>query len=492
MSNIKTSKSINTINNIHVSNEVIFIDFLNSNYKSIGALKYLGAFIDNIRIKNDIGIKAKLQFLIVEREEKSAESSGDNLKRIEGGNSDIFNFSYDLPLHFNQKQSYKEKIIIDSSVVTYSCDPKTGCSVCNSSGKCQKCHGNGYNKCNTCNGRKSISTYVSTDAKGVKIYKDEICSSCIGEGRLSCNNCNNGNCKNCLGSGYIECSRCEGTGYYQKYNYFNSEIKQETYDFYHSEFLELNIALSKTENKIVYDDDVIEWVSKSAILFDNTDKAINANKFSKIFIKTSNSLAKLKQNQKLGRISAVIETIPITIVDYTFESKDYQLFIIGENNIVCYNDIPRKHNFKANIFRRFINLFNIKKRKIAFVYIASYMFNSDGIIDDKELKLLELFIKNIKLNQKENNNLIQSLKQNFSLQKIIPFIKIIKSDKRALIFAWQCALQNNEVNQNEINAFIELSKIFKVKEEDLVNFKKKATKFAKLNDVAMLEEYFKS
>ena len=55
MAALQHTKPFPTLNNIHVADEATIIDFLNTNSKAIGALKYLGSFIDNIKIRNEIG-----------------------------------------------------------------------------------------------------------------------------------------------------------------------------------------------------------------------------------------------------------------------------------------------------------------------------------------------------------------------------------------------------------------------------------------------------
>ena len=59
MAQLNHTKPFPTLNNIHVADEATIIEFLNTNSKAIGALKYLGSFVDNLKIKNEIGIKAK-------------------------------------------------------------------------------------------------------------------------------------------------------------------------------------------------------------------------------------------------------------------------------------------------------------------------------------------------------------------------------------------------------------------------------------------------
>lgn len=493
MAELKHTKPFPTLNNIHVSDEATIIEFLNTNSKAIGALKYLGSFIDNIKIKNEIGIKANLQFLIVEREEYSSESSGQDHKYNPEGVRDIFEMSYVLPDSFPETATEKKNYVILSTVQTHSCNPKQKCSKCNASGRCSNCNGSGDKSCSSCSGTGKKEQRDGNYANGKPKYKKVACYSCDGRGRKACTSCHgSGKCYRCEGSGQVTCSRCDGTSFYQSYNAYSEQFIPITSNFHYSEYEDVNNLIPTTKNKIVFNDDLIEWQNQSNILFDNKETAIRVNKHSKQFINALKELAGLSSNQKFGRIHVEIETVPITVIDYSFEDKEYQIIIVGEDNIVCFKEIPKKHSYKVNIFKRLLNFFTKKKRQIAFVYIASYMFNSDGSMDEPELKLLELFLNNIKLKQDEKNLLVGSLKQRMTVEELAPKIKNITGDLRALVFAWQCVMQDGQINQTEIDAFMELSKLFKVKEDELEKIKHKATKFAQLKDNEMLEEYFKA
>lgn len=493
MAALQHTKPFPTLNNIHVADEATIIDFLNTNSKAIGALKYLGSFIDNIKIRNEIGIKTNLQFLIVEREEYRGESSGQDHKFNASGTKDIFEMNYDLPDTFPKTATETEKYVILSTVQTHSCNPKEKCSKCSGSGRCQSCDARGWNSCSSCSGTGKKEQRDGSFSNGKPKYKKISCYSCSGAGRKSCTSCNGtAKCYRCEGCGQVTCSRCDGTSFYQTYNGYSNTLKPVSANFHFSEYENLNSIVPTTKNKTVYDDDLIEWQNKSTVLFDNKEGAIKANKHSMQFINSLEKLAGLTSNQKFGRIHSAVETVPITIVDYSFEDKEFQLSIVGEENIICFQEIPKKHSFKENIFKRLINFFTKKKRQIAFVYIASYMFNSDDSMDEPELKLLELFLNNIKLKQEEKNVLVGNLKQRLTLEELAPKIKNIRGDLRALVFAWQCVMQDGQINQTEIAAFTELSKLFKVDEAGLEKIKHKATKFAHLKDSEMLEEYFKS
>lgn len=493
MAEIIKTKPFPTLNNIHVSEEATILDFLNTNSKAIGAVKYLGSFIDNVKIKNEIGIKANLQFLLVEREEYQSESSGQDHTHNPNGVRNVFDFTYDLPDTFPKTETEKQNYVILSTVKTHSCNPKQRCSRCSGSGRCSSCDGSGWKSCSSCKGTGKKEQRDGNYANGKPKYKKVACYSCDGRGRKSCSSCNGtAKCSRCKGSGEVTCSRCDGTSVYQTYNAFSNVYKPVNASFHFSEYEELNNIIPTTKNKTAFDDDLIEWETQNSVLFDNKESAIKTNKHSTNFISSLENLAGLTSNQRFGRIHSDFETVPITIVDYSFEGKEFQLSIVGEENIVCFQEIPKKHNYKTNIFIRLKNYFTKKKRQISFVYIASYMFNSDGSVDEPELKLLDLFLNNIKLKQAEKNILVGNLKQPITIEELTPKIKNIRNDLRALVFAWQCVMQDGQINQTEIDAFMELSKLFKVKEEELEKIKNKATKFAQLKDTEMLEEYFKA
>jgi hypothetical protein len=494
MKGITNTKPFPTLNNIHVSDEAVILDFLNTNSKAFGALKYMGTFIDNVKIKNEIGIKANLQFLIVEREEYASESAGNEYTKNENGARDIFASKFDLPDKFPKEPIKENDRVVSATIETHNCNPLQTCSNCRGSGRCKICDGRGQNRCSSCSGTGSekVRNGYYADGKTPK-YINGKCGSCHGNKTKPCTNCNaSGKCNYCHGSGEVKCKRCDGLSVYQTFMAYSSVVKPVTASFHFSEYEYLNSIIPTTKNKIAFDDDLIEWENKSNVLFDNKEGAIKANKHSKQFINSLEKIAGLTQNQKFGRIHSAIETVPITIIDYSFEEKEFQLSIVGEENIICFQEIPRKHSYKANIFKRILNYFTKKKRQISFVYIASYMFNSDGSMDEPELKLLELFLNNINLKQEEKNVLIGNLKKPMTVEEIALKIKNIRGDLRALVFAWQCVMQDGQINKTEIDAFMQLSKLFKVKEEELEKIKHKATKFAHLKDSEMLEEYFKS
>ena len=105
--------------------------------------------------------------------------------------------------------------------------------------------------------------------------------------------------------------------------------------------------------------------------------------------------------------------------------------------------------------------------------------------------MLETFLDNFKLKPDKRNEIITDLRKKQTLEEISDHIKVLKGDIRAMVFAWQCVTQDNEIKDSEVQAFHELMKFFKVKESEIENIKEKARKFSLLKDVQMIDEYFK-
>lgn len=490
MKNLIVTKPFPSLTNLHSADESTVIEFLNNTSKELGAIKYLGAFIDDVKLIRDIGLRINLDYIIVERSEYSGERAGQEYNKTDG-TTDIFEINYDLP-DFVNKTTKEERYVILSTVETYSCPTLEKCSKCNGSGRCTSCEARGYNRCIQCEGSGKKSVREGQNPNGTPKYKTIACSSCHGSGKRTCTNCNGtGRCSKCDGSGKVTCRRCDGTGYYQtyfgytnKYDSGNRVIHRSAYDY-------LENPLSKGEGSLVYEDGMIEWINESKMLFDNRDTTKKVNKYVPEVIDNIEKLIPITSNQRVGRIYAKCETIPITIINYCFENTEYQITIVGQNNILCYINLPKKHSYKQNVLKRIIKFFNKKKREIAFAYIASFMFHADDEVAKEELNLLETLINSIKLRHEKRSALINILTKKLSIEEVKPNITCLMGDKRALVFAWHCVIQDKEIKPSEIQAFNQLLSMFKIKETEIDKIKHKATKFAQLKDAQMLEEYFK-
>lgn len=480
-----------SINDLHTCDEASILDFININSKNIEAVKYLGAFIDDVKITREVGIRTHLDYVLVERKEFWSESAGQEYKKSDG-TRDIFEMSYDLPDKV-EGESEEENFVVLSTVKNHECPTIIKCSECKGSGRCRSCDGRGFNRCSSCEGTGKKEVRDGQYANGKPKYKKIACSSCHGTCNKTCTSCNGtSKCGYCEGSGKVTCSRCDGSGLYQSYITYSNKYKSDSLLINYSEFEELKSILPKAQGNVGYEDELVEWINKSELLFDNRETAKKSNVHAPEIINNLESIISTDSaTTKVGRVSAKIESIPITFIDYKFEGNEYQLSVVGQNNYVCYYTIPTKHSYKQSIFSSISKAFNKTKRQIAFAYVASFMLNADDNMAQDEIKLLEVFTNHIKLKQEKKVALLNDISRKFSIEEITPKIACIKKDKRALVFAWQCAMQDKQINQSEVEAFNQLATFFKINEEEIEMLKNKASKFARLKESEMLEEYFK-
>lgn len=490
---ITQTKGIATQQNIHISDRAVLTGFLNANSKHIGSMENLGSFIDIVSVKNDIGMEIENSFLIAEREESKAEIAGQKIKsEIGKRKEDIFQYSYNLPDTFPEKQTEVEIYVIPTSVKTHSCEPEMPCEICEGSGKCTKCDARGFNRCGSCQGSGTKEIRDGNYANGKAKYRKVACASCHGSKKITCSSCKGTkNCGRCDGNAVVTCDRCDGTSFYQQFSYLSTSYKTTTARKFFTPIEKISDVLRSTNNHLVFDDDLIEWKASDTVLFDKRNDAIKKNKYFSEFANNLDGDAGLAANQKLGRVHTRFSNIPITIIDYTFEETEYTMYIVGEDNIVCYEEIPKKHLHRAGIFTRFINLFTQNKRQLAFLYIATYMLNADGAMDKRELILLDMLMRHVMPNPENRQQFINEFCRELSFDEIEPYIKCVKSDPRAVVFAWQCVLQDKKIESSEVEAFKVLTDFCKVGASDIEKLKQKAEKFGTLNDTQLLTEYFK-
>lgn len=485
------TKPITSDKCIHVQDHSVLIDFFNSNSKLIGGVENLGAFIDIECVTNDIGILLEMKYLVLEREVRKVESPGDKFEVTSGPRKkDIFEYPYNLPDTFPVGLVEDDDNLI-LSAKTHACEPEILCGQCDGTGICQACEGRGTKSCRSCNGTGKKEVSAGTCANGKRKTRMVACSVCDGSKRITCNSCRKTKkCNQCAGSGEVTCTRCKGTSSYQQISYLWSAIHTVATAHMSSNLNRFNDVVASAKGRVAFDDELVEWESSNAILFDKRSDALKQNKHFSEFANNLNADACLTKNQMLGRAYAKFSNVPITIINYRFEDAAYTINIIGENNIVCYEEIPNKHLHRAGIFTRFLNLFNKQKRKLAFLYIAAYMFNADGAMDKRELQLMDMFLKHVLPNQNDRQKFINEFCRGLSFSEIEPLIKSVKNDSRAVIFAWQCVLQDKEIESGEMEAFKVLTEYCKVDSATIEKLKQKAEKFGRLEDSKLISEYF--
>lgn len=496
MKKLIQSKPTTSQQSIHVQDLAILRDFLNANSKQIGGVDNLGSFIDVVGINNDVGILLEETFLIVERGIQEDRWPGKDRQIYKGPKKeDIFDYPYnafdDLPDEYPEEPASSDYGIY-LAVKTYACNPQMTCELCEGTGKCSICEGRGKTVCRSCQGTGKKDARDGNYANGKPKYRKVACSACDGFKKVNCRTCNGSKrCKRCDGEGKVTCRRCGGTSNYQDVTYVHTTYRSSSAVKMSKNLQDFTDVLGVAEGKVVFDDDLVEWESASSMLFDKRNDAIELNRH---FLEFANNLdvdAGLVENQKLARVRAKFANIPITSVDYTFEDKEYTLFIVGENHLVCYEDIPKHHIHRAGVFTRFVNLFTKNKRQMAFLYIAAYMFNSDGAMDIRELTLLDTLLKEVLPVEADRQQFINEYCKELSFDDIEPFVKSVKNDPRAVVFAWQCVLQDRKIQGSEIEAFRVLADYCKIDSANLDRLKQKAEKFGTLTNSQLIAEYFK-
>lgn len=214
------------------------------------------------------------------------------------------------------------------------CDGDGGwdCEDCHGTGKCSHCHGEGGFTCRACNGSRT-------------------CGKCRGKGKIWCTECHGkGLCFNCKGDKLITCPRCGGSGKYQSYKEYifdekTSECEKCTLDIENKRFSQING--SKCYEGVLY-----EMFGKKANIYD-VDSALNSiGEHNSTNIKTTlqkwfsvnedntNMLGLDTINDDYIKKTCKLYIIPVTLIVLKCNDKFYNLYIVGSNKMLFYDNLP--------------------------------------------------------------------------------------------------------------------------------------------------------
>ncbi|KAF2519751.1 hypothetical protein E0W68_00515 [Flavobacterium salilacus subsp. salilacus] len=484
------TKPYKDIAGLHADDNKNLIEFINANSADFDSIKYLLAFADDVEITRETACKALLKYMLVERCYFDGEEAGNELQRTNTkAKYGLFDFDYNLP---DVAGEYDEKkFALMDTVVTHTCSPESKCSSCNGNGVCNTCRGKRSKVCTHCRGT-GLKKRKPGPKSDLDILMGDNCFWCSGDGHIDCSSCNGmGQCTGCAGMGRIICPKCDGTSYYQTFKGYRTAFKNYTKDYYFVNDSNLIDALKKTENTSFFDDDLVEWSKEDEIIYDNRDSLISENEYVKDVFNELDDFTKQYKNTRLGRVSSSLENVPITKVSFSFEGKPYTLYVLGENNICYYTELPKSHTYKQGWFSRLISNFTKKSRQAAFMYIAGYMFRADNETQAAEKELFDNLLDEMKISKSKKEKVTSGLTRTYSLDEIRPYIKGVRKDRRSLIFAWHCAISNKEATAEEEKAFKKLAELFKVSEEEVKTIQHKAQQFSGLTNEQMLDEYFR-
>ena len=347
-------------------------------------------------------------------------------------------------------------------------------------GRCTKCEGTGELVCKTCEGTGN-------------------CAACNGSGRETCSHCNgNGDCPNCDGSGKVTCRRCEGSGWYQTFSMYDAKCYVKKWEYVSLE--ELKEGLKLATKRPVYKNLYRKWKYKNVIEFDKTDDVKLKSKQDygndeayRNFEKAYEQAVKVSGAKDTPYEKFIdMERIPVTKVDFTLNNEEYSVYVMGDNGVVMCEELPVKvEMYKPSFFQKLKMTFTKKKRHLAYIKMAAYIFQCDGKSMD-ESHVLDVFVAALKLKPAKQEALKEQLKKYNSNMPYEVFRKEVSSlfsSKKTLTFAWQCMAVDKNVSSQENELFAKLVAEYKIDSSEVESMKRFATKYSLLKDEHLVTEY---
>ncbi|XP_073431209.1 protein SSUH2 homolog isoform X2 [Dendrobates tinctorius] len=177
------------------------------------------------------------------------------------------------------------------------------------------------------------------------------CSGCIGKGKRPCLTCCGRGysygqpCCLCLQSGKMICFACSGTGRLlclvcgtkgKLLQYLQMKIKWQSQDY---EFLSENRSDFPTERFYKMSGKIIFYKEQEMVTPVSNFPQESINEASKEAISQHRPNSK---NTKIVRQRHIIEWLPLTRVKYTWNDKEYDYYVYGEQKRAYVKDYPKK------------------------------------------------------------------------------------------------------------------------------------------------------
>ena len=223
------------------------------------------------------------------------------------------------------------------------CDGDGGwdCEECHGTGKCSHCRGNGDFKCRACDG-------------------SGICGKCMGKGKIWCPDCQGkGICFTCKGSTKIECPKCKGFGTYQTYMEYTFEENEMSKLFCSLPIGQNNIA--DIIGNICYEGVIYDFFAQKANIYNTTDviKTLSGHHSDVlqqwIAIEKNSTFSKDTVNNDYLNTHIRLMKILVTKVVFNCNSSNFNVYIVGNSQIVFYDKLP---GFKDSFIGGFKKLFH--------------------------------------------------------------------------------------------------------------------------------------
>lgn len=231
----------------------------------------------------------------------------------------------------------------DGKIDCENCDGEGGwpCKECHGTGKCSHCNGEGHFKCKACDGTGK-------------------CGKCKGKGKIWCPDCHGkGICFKCKGEKVVTCPRCNGTGKYQSFVEYEIGKEKETI----KNLCSLPIRdsdIPDVDGDLCFNGIVYEFFAKKASIFDVDSAVSSVHDSNSTIIKKWLSLENHPQYDTKNipndymNIHADVYRIPASKIVLKCNSKEYNVYIVGNNRIIYYDQLP---SWTASIIGKIGKLF---------------------------------------------------------------------------------------------------------------------------------------
>jgi len=422
-----------------------------------GALKYLGAFADDLVIKNKVAFAVEMQHVIIERSTGDGQNAGEEY-RITNDETKLFGYDYDTPDGPIDNKTSTSAVLL-STVQTHVCEPTRQCPSCAGSGRCHKCNRVGHITCKKCDGKGQAQTKTKYLKNGKTRKINETCHSCGGNGWHNCPVCGgNRTCRQCSGNGNVVCARCEGTSKYQTFTVCTSNFKENIVGEVYTDTREIKDHLIKRKGELIYDEIVLDWKNDKVL---STNNVAVMSKFDK---EKNSSIVDLieRENKKLiistqrtARVHLKLYAIPVAEVAYKFEETPYKIFILGIDKYVYANKVPNHHFMPSPTWiDGFANKFNSVNVSLAFTYLTAYLLKSGNNLSEENKEFIKLLVGYCSFNEKGKSALLNKLIGNvIELADVNNKIRLIKNDINAQIFGWYVISFDGKISDQRISTY---------------------------------------
>lgn len=413
--------------------------------------------------------------------------------------------------------TFKDKSwIFSGSVKTFECDPTETCGNCGGNGRCPSCNGQGETRCPSCGGRGinrcSRCGGGGIDRDGKRCYMCHgsgtiDCSRCHGKGYIMCNTCwGSGRCMTCGGTGEVTCERCQGTGFYQQYLEYTAYycVRQLCHPGPTPDLIDgLRVATGEELYKAVCK----LWRKEGVLAFDDTEKDLKklcdtANKYetyAEDFKKQYEQTSEMQENipEYMSYKNTLISSkIPATRIRYEINGKDYEMVLLGDNGVVCYDDLPKSIKvFEMSKADRVKQDRFARHRHKDLAKLTAYIFNLDGI-SPEESSNLYLIMKHMCLNANQRDRRIRYYSYRYtpevSYNAMVRKMKHLLVSKKTISYVWQCIAVDREITPKEQEFFNRLVEQCNIPESELIALKRFSSKFATLDSSEFVKEYLDS